>query len=152
MLTHKIKAPGLVKRLVDTVFNGVNLDPTPRTPVPVTSVSRLLPDMRYDKQKFIQFVEKTRESFKIGDLVTYASQPEVRGLIPVSAFRVVYIQELWYDVQYDYACGEPKLLMLRNINYEATHDMHQAPCRLRQLTNEEKSLVDLRDSKVQGSA
>lgn len=106
----------------------------------------------FDKRRFAIHVENVRRSFKLTDKITYASIPEVYGELPSALYELVYIQELWYDVEFDSSIQEPRVLLVKNLNYLSNTYVSVAASRMRQLTSMELSLVDLRNQPVQGSA
>jgi hypothetical protein len=97
-------------------------------------------------------IENVRKHFGVGDRVTYASIPVIQGEPPSALYEIVYIQELWYDVEFDDVVQEPRALLLRNLNYMSNTFVSATASRMRKLTTMEASLVDLRDKPVQGTA
>lgn len=106
----------------------------------------------FDKRRFALHVENVRKKYKVGDRITYASIPVIQGEPPSAIYEIVYIQELWYDVEFDESIQEPRVLLLRNVNYTNTPFIPVCASRMRHLTIMESGLVDLRDQPVQGSA
>lgn len=149
MITHKIKAPSLLTRVIDSFRSGMSPHSYPQQQIERRPA---IPKPGFDKRRFALYIENVRQNFKIGDRITYASIPVVQGELPSALYELIYIQELWYDVEFDETIQEPRVLLLRNMNYTLQTHVSVASSRMRHLTLMESSLVDLRNKSVQGSA
>jgi hypothetical protein len=150
VITHKIKAPSILTRVFDSFRRQEQ-----HTPPALQAVARrpvTAPPKGFDKRRFALHIENVRRHFSVGDRVTYASIPVIQGEPPSALYEIVYIQELWYDVEFDDVVQEPRALLLRNLNYMSNTFVSATASRMRKLTTMEASLVDLRDKPVQGTA
>lgn len=150
MITHKIKAPSILTRVFESFRRHDTYTPPALQTVdrrPVTAQPK-----GFDKRRFALHIENVRKHFGVGDRVTYASIPVMQGEPPSALYEIVYIQELWYDVEFDDVVQEPRALLLRNLNYMSNTFVSATASRMRKLTTMEASLVDLRDKPVQGTA
>lgn len=154
MITKSIKAPGFLTRLADVVghrqqqqFHGMRTSPAP---IDVGPIPRL------PKHLFGQFIEQVKKEFKQGDLVVFKHFVPIPGRLPSALYKIETINELWYDCILDQAIGidQPRCLYIRMVGMRDTTEtgFSTAPVRMRHLTTEEKALVDLQNSPVQGTA
>jgi hypothetical protein len=113
-----------------------------------TLLDREIP-MPWGKVEFIKwFEDHVRGKFKEGDLVTWKRTPETHNHAPYH-MKVVYVNEFHHTAKYNTFQNEPEVIHVQGMSNVITH---RCPSELRQLSTEEKALVNLQNLKAQGTA
>lgn len=101
-----------------------------------------------EKIEFAKWVEgpEVKGKFQVGDYVTYADTPVFPDRLPSSLMLVDHIQEIAFMAPLDVDKNEPKCVGVK-MNLGGVVSMYP-PKKLRTLTDEEKRLVHLRNSKT----
>ena len=86
--------------------------------------------------------------FKVGDLVTPIYMKEQEYSAPFHHV-ITYINELHHTLKFSRKNNEPKCITVQLLNNSF---IQKCPCELRLLTDKEKALVNLQNSKAQGTA
>lgn len=91
---------------------------------------------RWPKLLYDNYVSTARNQYKVGDIVTLASIPVSLTYFPATCYRITYIEEIWYQVEYDDHLLDPKCILV------SSHHVHYplikfAPTRLRKLVEAE---------------
>jgi hypothetical protein len=103
----------------------------------------------WTKVEFITWFENNvRGKFKQGDLITWKHTPELPNVVPY-IFDIVYINELHYNVDMDKLTNEPCVLHCKSTSKAISY---RCPAEMRLLTEKELALVNLQNTKAQGSA
>ncbi len=145
MLTYSIKVKGFIDRTIDA-YRGRNVIAL-RSP----SAARSLPFevfVPWTKLQFTIWIEGIKSTHKIGDLVTLKQIPFIPNKAPFY-WKITYINELFADCGFDKDVREPICLTLIT---EHNIVVSKCPGVLRKLTPEEIELVNLSNTKPQGSA
>lgn len=149
MITKSIKAPTILGRLWEATFPGnrtpVNQQHHPHIQQPQAA------NHGWGKSRYDLFITEIGRHFKVGDLLAFAYTPPAAGTLP-PYYRLQYLEELWYKVQFDLAIASPKCLHVENLEFKVGAAFTVAPSRMRHLTPEELELVNLKNSPPQGTA
>ncbi len=149
---------GMIKR-APTSFLG-RLDelrdrrhgPIPHRPVlglspPLPPISEQIP---WTKARFTSFVEDVKKSYTNGQIVTLKHCIVQEGMLPVIMYKISYISELYHNTNFDNHLHEPILLTLQPL--DGSTRVNRCASQVRALTEEELSLVNLRNTEVKGTA
>lgn len=143
MITQEIKkvASPFVSRLIDTLVGRPPEQPPPALPAP--SKDNVVPlHKTWDKITYARWIEGVKKVFRVGDFVTHNRNPIWDNYCPVS-FKVVAIQELYYEVGMDLTRNKPKALFLR-LN-DGNGSTWNVPDDFRLLTANEIAYANLRN-------
>lgn len=115
---------------------------------------RLESDAYLDKPKYIAFVEEAKKKWKVGDIVTLRAWPIIPGRLDAPPYYIVSdFQELRQYAVYDPTYKELRIVGLRpgqNIR-DGLFQFH-CPSSIRELTDQEKFLVNVHHQKADGNA
>ena len=139
MIKYEIRKPKIVE-VVSQYLASRNIQP------PYINSNSMLGKM--DKIQFAKWNETNiTGKFKVDDLVTYASTPEVPNYIPVYS-KIIYINELWYQCRWSLLNNGPESITVRNKlgNVEL-----RCATTIRKLTDKETALVNLQTTEAKGT-
>lgn len=154
MITQSIKAP-VIPTFAQTLMGRINQARTGVAHVqqhgpykPRTIIGGL---QRMVKEDFTKFIEDVKTKFKVGDFVCFAHFQPIADQLPGMIYRLEAINELWYDCVIDETSGQPRCVFIRGL-MPGHSGFLSIPGTLRQLTEQEKQLVDLQNSPTHGTA
>lgn len=147
MITHKISKPGIVRAFVGNIFNNGQTKP-PHINQRALTTNKMFQKM--GKMEFSKWLEKNVCSTYVkGDRLTFATTPTIPNQAPPVVYELIYINELWYNNEWDDVVKEPACLSVRSINGVV---LSKCPSIMRKLTEEELNLVNLSNTPPQGNA
>lgn len=135
-ITHP-EPPTLIQRIAQHFPSGYRKDPDrQRGPVIMAKLA------------YAQWIEgEVKPMFPKGKLVTFASYQPQAGKEPIVTFKVAEVQEISYLAPVDEVHDQPRAVLILPVTIAGNSPIPYAPKALRELTEEEQTLVQLRHPK-----
>ena len=153
MLTYTIKKKPLFLAAMDKLGerwkNSGYLPIVRNIPAAVNATLEDEQDMPWNKIDFSRWYDlNVMGRFHVGDLVTWAYMADQVGFAPFH-FKITYINEIHHAVKFSRKYQQPKCLIVQGLNGVVSA---RCPKELRLLTAGENALVNLQNTKAQGTA
>lgn len=153
MLSHSIKKPSITTRFQDELEKrraarsaGVPYSQAALLSPPRQTTSEVMP---WTKARFSNFADGIKILHPVGSYVTLKNTLAVPNTLPRWTFKVLYISELYNDTHFDTVTQEPVLLHLEPVDGGGI--IRKCAGHVRALTEEEMKLVNLSNTKAEGS-
>lgn len=145
MITQELKqkiqtSSSFVKSLVESVMGSHPALPAPASKTTVTPLHKTWPKLKYS-----MWIEEVKQKFKKGDWICRRHHPSILNYCP-TAYEILDIQEIHYEVQMDPIRHIPKALYIKMLG--TSYPTWGSPDDFRLLTEDERKYANTKPNQT----